>query len=46
VTLNNQYNADDSRSQRTASTTNPLNPSAAPAGDPDYIKLANALPDP
>jgi prepilin-type N-terminal cleavage/methylation domain-containing protein/prepilin-type processing-associated H-X9-DG protein len=33
IPLNNQYSADDSRSQRTASTTNPLNPSAAPAGE-------------
>jgi prepilin-type N-terminal cleavage/methylation domain-containing protein/prepilin-type processing-associated H-X9-DG protein len=44
--LNRQYSADDSRSQRTSSTTNPLNPSPTTANDPDYIKLAEALPEP
>lgn len=44
--LNRQYSADDSRLQRTASTTNPLNPSQTTANDPDYIKLAEALPEP
>jgi prepilin-type N-terminal cleavage/methylation domain-containing protein/prepilin-type processing-associated H-X9-DG protein len=44
--LNRQYSADDSRSQRTSSTTNPLNPSPTTANDPDYIRLAEALPDP
>jgi prepilin-type N-terminal cleavage/methylation domain-containing protein/prepilin-type processing-associated H-X9-DG protein len=46
IPLNTQYSADDSRAQRPASTANPLNPSAASANDPDYLKLANALPDP
>jgi prepilin-type N-terminal cleavage/methylation domain-containing protein/prepilin-type processing-associated H-X9-DG protein len=46
VALNRQYGADDTRSQRTASTTNPLNPSPTAANDPDYIKLAQALPEP
>jgi prepilin-type N-terminal cleavage/methylation domain-containing protein/prepilin-type processing-associated H-X9-DG protein len=46
VTLNYSYNADDSISQRLTATSNPLNPSPAPANDPDYLKLANALPEP
>jgi prepilin-type N-terminal cleavage/methylation domain-containing protein/prepilin-type processing-associated H-X9-DG protein len=44
--LNRQYGADDSRTQRTASTSNPLNPSATSATDPDYLRLADALPEP
>lgn len=46
IALNRQWGADDSRSQRTASTTNPLNPSPTTANDPDYIRLAEALPEP
>jgi prepilin-type N-terminal cleavage/methylation domain-containing protein/prepilin-type processing-associated H-X9-DG protein len=44
--LNRQYGADDSRAQRTSSTTNPLNPSATTGTDPDYLRLAEALPEP
>lgn len=46
IALNRQYGADDTRSQRTASTSNPLNPSPTTANDPDYIRLAEALPEP
>lgn len=46
IALNRQWGADDSRSQRTASTTNPLNPSPTTANDPDYLRLAEALPEP
>ncbi len=44
--LNRQFGADDSRSQRPSSTANPLNPSSTTANDPDYLKLAQALPEP
>ncbi len=43
--LNRQKNADDSIMQRGSPTTNPLNPSPTTATDPDYLRLANALPD-
>ncbi|HNQ72459.1 MAG TPA: prepilin-type N-terminal cleavage/methylation domain-containing protein [Verrucomicrobiota bacterium] len=46
ISLNRQYGADDSRTQRTSSTVNPLNPSPTTANDPDFIKLAEALPEP
>jgi prepilin-type N-terminal cleavage/methylation domain-containing protein/prepilin-type processing-associated H-X9-DG protein len=48
IAINRQYNADDTRSpgQRPSSTTNPLNPSPTTANDPDYIRLAEALPEP
>ena len=46
VDLNRRYNADDSITQRGNSASNPLNPSGTVATDPDYIRLANALPDP
>jgi prepilin-type N-terminal cleavage/methylation domain-containing protein/prepilin-type processing-associated H-X9-DG protein len=46
IPLNNRYGADDTRTQRTSSTTNPGNPSPTTANDPDYIKLAQALPEP
>ncbi len=44
--LNAKYNANDSISQRGSASSNPLNPSATTATDPDYVRLANALPDP
>jgi prepilin-type N-terminal cleavage/methylation domain-containing protein/prepilin-type processing-associated H-X9-DG protein len=44
--LNKRYNADDSIIQRGTSTSNPLNPTPTVATDPDYIRLANAVPDP
>jgi prepilin-type N-terminal cleavage/methylation domain-containing protein/prepilin-type processing-associated H-X9-DG protein len=44
LALNKQWGADDSRSQRTASTSNPLNPTATTANDPDFLKLADGLP--
>src|SRR4030095_16405936 len=46
ASLNSQKSADDSITQRGSPSTNPLNPSATTANDPDYIRLANALPDP
>jgi prepilin-type N-terminal cleavage/methylation domain-containing protein/prepilin-type processing-associated H-X9-DG protein len=44
IPLNARWNADDTATQRSGS--NPLNPSACTATDPDYLKLANALPAP
>lgn len=44
--LNRRYNTDESITQRGATTTNPLNPSPTTATDPDYLKLADALPGP
>jgi prepilin-type processing-associated H-X9-DG protein len=44
--LNRKYTAEDSISQRISSSSNPLNPSATTDSDPDYIRLANAVPDP
>jgi prepilin-type N-terminal cleavage/methylation domain-containing protein/prepilin-type processing-associated H-X9-DG protein len=44
--LNRQWNADDSLTQRGSPTTNPLNPSPTVATDPDYLRLADALPEP
>ncbi|HEX5219322.1 MAG TPA: prepilin-type N-terminal cleavage/methylation domain-containing protein [Verrucomicrobiae bacterium] len=48
IALNRQYNNDDTRAanQRPSSTSNPLNPSPTTPNDPDYIRLAEALPDP
>jgi prepilin-type N-terminal cleavage/methylation domain-containing protein/prepilin-type processing-associated H-X9-DG protein len=46
VTANKKYNADDSATQRTSATVNPVNGAfgSATANDPDLLKLANALP--
>jgi prepilin-type N-terminal cleavage/methylation domain-containing protein/prepilin-type processing-associated H-X9-DG protein len=47
VDVNRKYNADDSITQRLSPSSNPLNPTAVtPATDPDFLRLANALPDP
>ena len=47
VDVNRKYNADDSIAQRLSPSSNPLNPTAVtPATDPDFLRLANALPDP
>jgi prepilin-type processing-associated H-X9-DG protein len=48
IALNRQYNNDDTRvaNQRSSSTSNPLNPTPTTPNDPDYIKLAEALPEP
>jgi prepilin-type N-terminal cleavage/methylation domain-containing protein/prepilin-type processing-associated H-X9-DG protein len=46
VALNRQKNADDSITQRGSPASNPLNPTPTTATDPDYITLANALPEP
>ena len=48
IALNRRYGGDDTRSanQRPASTSNPLNPSPTTANDPDYVRLAEALPPP
>lgn len=42
--LNQKYNSDDTLAQRGSATVNPLNPTSTTATDPDFIKLANALP--
>jgi prepilin-type N-terminal cleavage/methylation domain-containing protein/prepilin-type processing-associated H-X9-DG protein len=44
--LNQKNNADDTRLQRSSPTVNPLNPSQTTADDPDFQKLAKALPKP
>ncbi|MDB6125272.1 MAG: xcpT 2 [Pedosphaera sp.] len=46
IALNNQYNTDDTIKQRPSATSNPLNPTSTAADDPDFIRLANALPTP
>ena len=48
IALNRRYNGDDTRAagQRPDPTYNPLNPSPTTASDPDYLKLADALPQP
>ena len=45
MALNNKFNSDDTRLQRTAATQNPT-PMPTTAGDPDFVRLAEALPDP
>ena len=45
IPLNARFNADDTRSQRTAATTNPTPISTSP-NDPDFVRLAEALPEP
>lgn len=42
--LNAQYGADDSRSQRTSPTVNPVNGLPWSVDDPDFHKLANTAP--
>jgi prepilin-type N-terminal cleavage/methylation domain-containing protein/prepilin-type processing-associated H-X9-DG protein len=44
--INSDYNADDTRTQRPSPTTNPVLNTPTAASDPDYLKLADALPDP
>jgi len=44
--VNRDYNADNTRTQRPSPTSNPLLPTATTATDPDYLKLADALPEP
>jgi prepilin-type N-terminal cleavage/methylation domain-containing protein/prepilin-type processing-associated H-X9-DG protein len=46
ASMNRQKNADDSITQRGSPSANPLNPTTTTANDPDYIKLAEALPEP
>jgi len=46
VSLNRNYSADDTRTQRPSPGVNPLNPTATTASDADYARLANALPEP
>ena len=48
IALNRQYGNDDTRAsnQRPSSTSNPCNPTPTTATDPDYLKLAQALPEP
>jgi prepilin-type N-terminal cleavage/methylation domain-containing protein/prepilin-type processing-associated H-X9-DG protein len=44
--INRDYNADDTRTQRPSPTVNPLINFPTTASDPDYLKLADALPAP
>ncbi len=44
IPLNAKWNADDTATQRSGS--NPVNGASCTATDPDYLKLANALPAP
>jgi len=44
--LNSQYSADDTHAQRASPLTNPLNPTPTTATDPDFLRLADALPGP
>lgn len=44
--LNKKYDAADTATQRGSPTSNPLNPTTTTSDDPDYIRLANALPKP
>jgi hypothetical protein len=43
--LNEQFNADDSASQRPQPTVNPVHSQAWDPNDVDYIKLAETAPD-
>ena len=43
--LNQRNSADDSITQRGSSSSNPLNPTGTTANDPDFIKLAEAVPE-
>lgn len=45
ISINQKYNSDDSLSQRSNIYANPMNPTPTTANDPDYLKLARALPD-
>ena len=42
--LNQKYNANDTVTERPSASTNPLNPTPTTVSDPDFVKLANALP--
>ena len=44
IGVNRANNADDTLTQRGASTSNPLNPSPTTATDVDFLRLADALP--
>ena len=44
IMQNQKYNAEDTLGQRGSATSNPLNGVAVSATDPDFVKLANALP--
>lgn len=44
--VNRKWNADNTRSQRSSETSNPLNPVATTRNDPDFLKLATGVPDP
>jgi prepilin-type N-terminal cleavage/methylation domain-containing protein/prepilin-type processing-associated H-X9-DG protein len=46
IALNQKYNADDTLGQRGSATAVPMNGLAVSATDPDFVKLANALPAP
>jgi len=46
IGLNRKYNAEDTLGQRGSATSNPLKGVAVSAADPDFVKLANALPAP
>jgi len=44
--INRKWNADNTRTQRTSETSNPLNPIPTTRTDPDFQKLASGVPDP
>ncbi|MEY4387887.1 MAG: hypothetical protein RLY20_3170 [Verrucomicrobiota bacterium] len=44
--INRDFNADNTRIQRPSSTVNPLINFPTSATDPDYLRLADALPEP
>ena len=44
--INRDYDADNTATQRPSPTTNPVINYPTTASDPDYLKLANALPEP
>lgn len=46
IGLNRKYNAEDTLAQRGSATSNPLKGVTVSATDPDFVKLANALPAP
>jgi hypothetical protein len=44
--INRDYNADNTATQRPSPTSNPLINYSTSATDPDFLKLAGALPEP
>ncbi|HTL72981.1 MAG TPA: prepilin-type N-terminal cleavage/methylation domain-containing protein [bacterium] len=46
IKQNQKYNADDTLAQRGSATSNPMSGISVAATDPDFLKLAGALPPP